>query len=60
MASTETVPHRDFVFRRDRSGSYAVVFVHGFLDDQHVWEPIIDKLTVSEFETVQFAVAGFG
>jgi pimeloyl-ACP methyl ester carboxylesterase len=60
MASTETVPHSDFVFRRDRSGSYAVVFVHGFLDDQHVWGPIIDRLTVSEFETVQFDLAGFG
>jgi pimeloyl-ACP methyl ester carboxylesterase len=60
VVSSETVPHSDFVFRRDRSGSYAVVFMHGFLDDQHVWEPIIDKLTVSEFETVQFDLAGFG
>src|SRR5260370_20721992 len=60
MASTEPVPNSDFAFRRDGSGSYAVVFVHGFLDDQHIWEPVIEKLSVSDFETVRFDLPGFG
>jgi pimeloyl-ACP methyl ester carboxylesterase len=60
MASSEPVPNGEFVFRRDGSGPYAVVFVHGFLDDQHVWDSIVDKLTVSDFETVQFDLPGFG
>jgi pimeloyl-ACP methyl ester carboxylesterase len=60
MASSAPVPNGEFVFRRDGSGDYAVVFVHGFLDDQHVWNSIIDKLTVSDFETVQFDLPGFG
>jgi pimeloyl-ACP methyl ester carboxylesterase len=60
MASSEAIPHSDIVFRRDGTGDRAVVFMHGFLDDQHVWNPVIGELTASEFETVQFDLAGFG
>jgi pimeloyl-ACP methyl ester carboxylesterase len=60
MASSEPVPNSDFAFRRAGSGSYAVVFVHGFLDDQHIWESVIEKLSVSDFETVRFDLPGFG
>jgi pimeloyl-ACP methyl ester carboxylesterase len=60
MAISEAVPNSDFVLHRDGVGDYAVVFVHGFLDDQNVWQAVIDQLTVSDFETVQFDLAGFG
>lgn len=60
MASLEPVPNSDFVYSRNGRGDYAVVFVHGFLDDQHVWKTIVDNLTASDFETIRFDVAGFG
>jgi len=36
------------------------VFLHGFLDDQRVWDPVIADLTASEFEIVRLDLAGFG
>ena len=60
MTTTATIPDSDIVFRRDRDGSKALVFVHGFLDDQHVWGPVLAGLSAPGFETVQFDQAGFG
>jgi pimeloyl-ACP methyl ester carboxylesterase len=60
MASSATIPNSDIVFRRDGAGDRAIVFMHGFLDDQHVWSPVAAELTASEFETVQLDLAGFG
>jgi pimeloyl-ACP methyl ester carboxylesterase len=60
MTTTATIPDSDLVFRRDRDGSRALVFVHGFLDDQHVWAPVLAGLSAPGFETVQFDQAGFG
>jgi pimeloyl-ACP methyl ester carboxylesterase len=60
MSSTATIPSSDIVFRRDRDGRRALVFVHGFLDDQHVWDPVLAGLSAPGFETVQFDQAGFG
>ena len=60
MTTTATIPDSDIVFRRDRDGSRALVFVHGFLDDQHVWAPVLAGLSAPGFETVQFDQAGFG
>ena len=60
MASSVTVPNSDIVFRRGGAGDRAIVFVHGFLDDQYVWSPLIAELTGSEYETVHFDLAGFG
>ncbi|HWW89389.1 MAG TPA: alpha/beta hydrolase [Solirubrobacteraceae bacterium] len=60
MASSEAVPNSDIVFRRHGTGDYAAVFSHGFLDDQYVWNPLIDQLTASDFETVTFDLPGFG
>ncbi len=34
--------------------------MHGFLDDQHVWNPVVAELTASGFETVRLDLAGFG
>ena len=42
------------------TGPRALVFVHGFLDDQHVWDPVLADLSAPGFETVQFDQAGFG
>lgn len=42
--SSATIPNSDIVFRRDRTGDRALVFVHGFLDDQYVWNLVIADL----------------
>ena len=60
MTTTATIPNSDLVFRRDRDGRRALVFVHGFLDDQFVWGPVLAELSAPGFETVQFDQAGFG
>jgi pimeloyl-ACP methyl ester carboxylesterase len=60
MASSEAVPNSDIVIRREGVGDYAAVFSHGFLDDQYVWQRLIDRLTAANFETVTFDLPGFG
>ena len=60
MTSSGTIPHSDIELRRNGAGDRAIVFMHGFLDDQHVWEPVIAELTASEFEIVRLDLAGFG
>src|SRR5882672_2652531 len=60
MASSATIPHSDIVLSRDGVGDRAIVFVHGFLDDQHVWNPVVAELIAPGFEVVRFDQAGFG
>ena len=60
MVTSASIPNTDIVFRRDRDGPRVLVFVHGFLDDQHVWDPVLADLSAPGFETVQFDQAGFG
>jgi len=60
IVSSATIPNSDIVFRRDGAGDRALVFVHGFLDDQYVWNPVIADLTAPGFEIVRFDLAGFG
>jgi alpha-beta hydrolase superfamily lysophospholipase len=60
MTTSATIPNSDIVFRRDRDGHSALVFVHGFLDDQHVWGPVLAELSAPGFETVQFDQAASG
>ena len=60
MTSSGTIPHSDIELRRNGAGDRAIVFMHGFLDDQHIWEPVIAELTASEFEIVRLDLAGFG
>jgi pimeloyl-ACP methyl ester carboxylesterase len=56
----EEVPDTDITFRRRGGGQRAIVVVHGFLDDQHVWDPVIAGLTTPGMETVQLDLAGMG
>jgi pimeloyl-ACP methyl ester carboxylesterase len=37
-----------------------LVFVHCFLDDRYVWNPVIANLTAPGFEIVRLDPAGFG
>ena len=41
---TERIGDTDVRFRRDGTGDAALVFVPGFLDDQHVWDGVIAEL----------------
>jgi pimeloyl-ACP methyl ester carboxylesterase len=50
----------DIAVRRHGEGERAVVFVHGFLDDQHVWEKVIARLNTPGCEIVQLDLAGCG
>ena len=58
--SSATIPNSDIGFRRDGSGERALVFVHGFLDDQYVWDSVIADLSAPGFEVVRLDLAGFG
>ncbi|MDX3265003.1 alpha/beta hydrolase [Streptomyces sp. MI02-2A] len=56
----DRVGDTDVRFRRNGAGSRAVVLVHGFLDDQHVWDGVIAELSSEDVETVQLDLAGLG
>jgi pimeloyl-ACP methyl ester carboxylesterase len=58
--ANSAIPNSDIVFRRDGVGDRAVVFLHGWIDDLHVWGPVIAALSVHGFETVRLDLAGFG
>ncbi|MER6850650.1 alpha/beta hydrolase [Streptomyces flaveolus] len=60
LTRTERVADSDVRYRRRGSGDTAFVFVHGFLDDQYVWDGVIDALTTPGFEYVQLDLAGSG
>jgi pimeloyl-ACP methyl ester carboxylesterase len=60
MATSEHASHPDLAFRRHGEGERAIVFVHGFLDDQYVWEKVIAALKTRGLETVQLDLAGCG
>lgn len=57
---TERIRTSDVRFRRQGEGDFAVVFVHGFLDDQYVWDSLIGELTTSGVECVTLDLAGSG
>src|SRR6059058_3097245 len=60
MPISEQIPDSDATFLRRGEGELAVVFVHGFLDDQHVWDKVIDELTTPGIETIRLDLAGLG
>ncbi|MFF7749259.1 alpha/beta fold hydrolase [Streptomyces sp. NPDC007971] len=57
---TERVADTDVRLRRGGAGSRAVVFVHGFLDDQYVWDGVVGELRSVGVETVQLDLTGLG
>lgn len=60
LTRTERVADSDIRYRRRGSGATALVFVHGFLDDQYVWDGVVDAVTLPGFEYVQLDLAGSG
>jgi pimeloyl-ACP methyl ester carboxylesterase len=60
MTVSEHIAPTDIAFRPHGHGDRAVVFVHGFLDDQYVWDKLIAQLEAPGFETVQLDLAGMG
>jgi pimeloyl-ACP methyl ester carboxylesterase len=60
MTVSEQVPNSDATFLRRGEGALAVVFVHGFLDDQHVWDKVIDELKTPGIETIRLDLPGLG
>src|SRR5258708_13225982 len=59
LAAEPTAPV-DTTFRRRGEGDRAIVFVHGFLDDQHVWDEVIAELESPGVERVQLDLPGCG
>lgn len=57
---TERIGTSDVRFRRQGEGDFAVLFVHGFLDDQYVWDGLISELTTPGIECVTLNLAGHG
>ncbi|WP_051371606.1 alpha/beta fold hydrolase [Streptomyces sp. 142MFCol3.1] len=57
---TERVGDTDVRYRRIGAGDLAVVFVHGFLDDQYAWDRVISRLTTLGIECVTLHLAGCG
>jgi pimeloyl-ACP methyl ester carboxylesterase len=60
MTISEQIPNSDVTFLRRGEGEAAVVFVHGFLDDQYVWDKVIDELRTPGIETIRLDLAGLG
>jgi pimeloyl-ACP methyl ester carboxylesterase len=60
MPPLERIAHTDITFRRHGEGARAIVFVHGFLDDQHLWDEVIAALPTPGFERAQLDLAGCG
>jgi len=56
----ERIDDTDVRFWRNGAGDAALVFVHGFLDDQYVWDGVIAELSSEDVETVQLDLAGLG
>jgi pimeloyl-ACP methyl ester carboxylesterase len=57
---TERIADTNLRFRRNGAGDAALVFVHGFLDDQYAWDGVIAELGQLDVETVQLDLAGMG
>ncbi|MGW5464046.1 alpha/beta fold hydrolase [Streptomyces sp. NPDC003996] len=57
---TERVGHSDVRLRRTGDGDVAVVFIHGFLDDQYIWDSLTAQLTTPGIEHVTLDLAGCG
>lgn len=57
---TDRIGTSDVRFRRQGEGDLAVLFVHGFLDDQYVWDGLIGELTTPGVECVTLDLAGSG
>src|SRR5437764_815699 len=60
MTISEQIPDSDATFLRRGEGDLAVVFVHGFLDDQHVWDKVIAELKTPGVEAIRLDLAGLG
>jgi pimeloyl-ACP methyl ester carboxylesterase len=54
-------PDPDITSARRDDAAMAAIFVHGFLDDRHVWDPILEQIADSgRFSTVSVDLAGTG
>ena len=60
MLTGELSPSTDSTVGRHGEGDHAIVFVHGFLDDQRVWDEVIAALRTPGFERVRVDLAGCG
>jgi pimeloyl-ACP methyl ester carboxylesterase len=60
MTVSEHIAPTDIAFRPHGHGDRAVIFVHGFLDDQFVWDKVIAELEAPGFQSVQLDLAGMG
>jgi pimeloyl-ACP methyl ester carboxylesterase len=60
MSDTMVPSIIDATVTRRGDGQVAVVYVHGFLDDRHVWDAVAARVDAQAFESVQVDLAGSG
>src|SRR5258708_14987120 len=60
MTDRGLVPNTDITFRLYGEGDRAVILVHGFLDDQSVWDEVVGGLKTRGITTVGVDLAGSG
>jgi pimeloyl-ACP methyl ester carboxylesterase len=60
MSVLEQIQGTNVAYGRSGGGGVAAVFVHGFLDDQSVWNDVVASLKTPGVETVQIDLAGMG
>jgi pimeloyl-ACP methyl ester carboxylesterase len=60
MTGTGLVPNTDITFRLHGDGDRALILVHGFLDDQSVWDEVVAGLKTRGVTAVGVDLAGSG
>jgi pimeloyl-ACP methyl ester carboxylesterase len=60
MTDRGLVPNTDIPYRLHGDGDRAVILVHGFLDDQSVWDEVVARLKTRGITAVGVDLAGSG
>jgi pimeloyl-ACP methyl ester carboxylesterase len=60
MTDRGVVPNTDIPYRRHGDGDRAVILVHGFMDDQSVWDEVVAGLKTRGITAVGVDLAGSG
>src|SRR5688572_11633811 len=56
----EQLQNQDPSLTTTGSGDVAVLFIHGFLDDQSVWDDVVSELATADAQLLRLDLAGMG